>query len=399
MEKFKFIDLFSGIGGFHLAMKSLGGECVFAAEIDDDAVATYKENFGIDSKCDVTSIEKDQIPSFDVLCAGFPCQAFSKAGQQKGFSDTRGTLFFEIERILEHHLSTYGSPKFVFLENVRNLVSHDKGNTWETIKNRLKELGYILTEHPIIASPNDFGVPQLRERVIIIGIHKSIIKSDSITYKFERGIRNISFARDILESRCEDKYALSDYEDKILGVWDEFIKGVKETTIGFPIWIDAFQIEESKEYPIWKNEFIRRNKALYKNNNEFIDKWLEKNNYLNWAKPTDRKFEWQASNYIESLWEGIIQFRPSGIRVKRPTEFPALVAMVHIPIVGWLKRRITPREAARLQSFPESFIINRNDKIAYKQFGNSLNVKVVTEVISRVLATNALIGSFSKNIE
>jgi len=395
MKKFKFIDLFAGIGGFHIAMQQLGGECVFAAEIDDDAISTYKSNFDIDARCDVTKVNPNEIPKFDVLCAGFPCQAFSKAGQQKGFSDTRGTLFFEIERILLFHLEKYKSPNFIVLENVRNLVSHDNGNTWETIKNHLKAMGYIMTETPIIVSPHNFGIPQLRERVLIFGIHKSVCLSDRLDFDFIKSEKNLTNALSILDNNVDEKYLISDYEEKILNAWDEFIKGINEKTIGFPIWLDFFQEQSIEDFPGWKVDFVNRNRKLYNDNKKFIDQWLKKYDSLLWAKPTDRKFEWQASFYIDSIWEGIIQFRPSGIRVKRPTEFPALVAMVHIPIIGWEKRRITPREAARLQCFPEDFKINPIDKVAYKQFGNSLNVRVIREVVSRILSNMVLTGKFN----
>lgn len=154
MNKFKFIDLFSGIGGFHQAMENLGGECVFASEIDPHCIQTYYNNYKIDANHNVREVAAEDIPVHDVLCAGFPCQAFSKAGFQKGMSDTRGTLFFEIERILQYH-----KTKYIILENVRNLVSHDQGNTWKTIHNHLKALGYRLTPVPIIISPHQFGVP------------------------------------------------------------------------------------------------------------------------------------------------------------------------------------------------------------------------------------------------
>ena len=124
--KFTFIDLFAGIGGFHLAMEELGGKCVFASEIDPDAITTYEQNIGMTPAGDITKIAATDIPPHDVLCAGFPCQPFSKAGKQEGFEDeTKGTLFFDIERILLHH-----HTKYIILENVRNLVSHDNGNTF-----------------------------------------------------------------------------------------------------------------------------------------------------------------------------------------------------------------------------------------------------------------------------
>lgn len=390
MKKFKFIDLFAGIGGFHLAMQQLGGECVFAAEIDADAIQVYKDNFDIDSKNDVTKIDPDEIPEFNVLCAGFPCQAFSKAGQQKGFTDTRGTLFFDIERILKHHLDKYGSPKFVFLENVRNLVSHDNGNTWKTIKERLHTLGYVMTDVPIIASPHYFGIPQLRERVVIVAIHKSVCSAEKLDFTLQKHNRDSSFAQSVLETSVDPKYEISGYEVSILSAWDEFIKGIDNKLVGFPIWLDYFKNTNVTDLPDWKADFVRKNNQLYLRNKEFIDGWLLRHNELEWANPTDRKFEWQAGYSIASVWEGIIQFRPSGIRVKRPTEFPALVAMVQIPVIGWLRRRLTPREAARLQSFPETFKIHPVDRVAYKQFGNSLNVVVLREVIATLLANLTL---------
>ena len=136
MENFKFIDLFCGIGGFHQALASLGGECVFASDIDVDCRKTYKANYGIEPIGDITKVEAKDIPAHDVLCGGFPCQAFSKAGKRLGFDDpTKGTLFFDILRIMEYH-----KPKYALLENVRNLASHDNGNTWKVIHDSLKRI-------------------------------------------------------------------------------------------------------------------------------------------------------------------------------------------------------------------------------------------------------------------
>ena len=166
-SKFTFIDLFAGIGGFHLAMHELGGRCVFASEWDKDAQETYEANYGIAPFGDITKIDEMEIPAHDVLCAGFPCQPFSKAGKQEGFDDeTKGTLFFDIERILRFH-----HTKYIILENVRNLVAHDNGNTWRTIHTHLVNLGYRLTPEPLIVSPHFFGVPQLRERVVVLGVY------------------------------------------------------------------------------------------------------------------------------------------------------------------------------------------------------------------------------------
>lgn len=386
MKKFKFIDLFAGIGGFHQAMEQLGGECVFASEIDSYAIDTYKENYNIDAGINIRDVKEEDIPEHDVLCAGFPCQAFSKAGKQLGFKDeTKGTLFFEIERILKHH-----KTKYIVLENVRNLVSHDSGNTWKTIYQHLKDIGYRLTPKPIIISPHQLGVPQLRERVVILGIYDPAHKDDDLDIVID----NLKSKDDndiygiLTNKRVEEKYYISEKEEYVLTAWDEFYKGIKEKVIGFPIWAEYFTKKPSSDMPTWKVEFIRKNNELYKNNEEFINGWLKKYNNLNDFTPTQRKMEWQAGESIKSLWDGLIQFRPSGVRVKKPTCFPALVAMVQIPIVGKYRRKLTVREAARLQSFPEDFIPNANDQQAYKQFGNAVNVDVIRTAASILFETN-----------
>lgn len=383
-KDFTFIDLFAGIGGFHQAASSLGGKCVFASEIDKYALDTYKQNYGIDANHDITKVDEKEIPKHDLLCAGFPCQSFSKAGHQKGMDDTRGTLFFDIKRILKYH-----KTKYILLENVRNLVSHDHGNTWKIIRQNLHDLGYRLTEEPLILSPHQFGVPQLRERVYILGIydpkHKDLpleIKFDGLKSKEENSIYDI-----IEKNRVESKYYITEYETKVLTAWDEFYSGIKNTVLGFPVWADVFMNKYviKKSLPKWKQEFVRKNQNLYEENKTFIDEWLKKYNYLSDFRPTHKKFEWQANSCIKSLWDGIIQFRPSGIRVKKPNSFPALVAMVQIPIIGKYKRRLTMNEVARLQSFPDSFIPNSNNTQAYKQFGNSVNIKILENLIYQLL--------------
>ncbi len=385
---FKFIDLFAGIGGFHQAMKFYNGECVFAAEICLETANTYKNNYNIDALCDITQVNPAKIPQHDVLCAGFPCQAFSKAGNQKGFGDIRGTLFFDIIRILQYHIKIYGGPKYLMLENVRNLVSHDKGRTWKRIKESLIEIGYNVIDSPLIVSPHYFGIPQLRERAIILGVRKDIF-NEGIELKIDKRSKNTSDMNLILDKKSTKEYKLqtfkiSEYEEKVLNLWDEFIKGIKEKAIGFPIWSEEFFTDRDlKQYPIWKQGIIEKNKVLYKNNKKFIDSWYEKYDKLDWVNKTHKKFEWQVGETISSVYEGIIQFRPSGVRVKQPTEFPALVAIVHVPIVGKYKRYLTPREVARLQSFPENFKIDSNMRLAYKQFGNAVNVDVIKNVFKK----------------
>ena len=383
MKKFKFIDLFSGVGGFHQAMCQIGGECVFASEIDKFCTETYMENYGINSQYDITDVRVEDIPKHDVLCAGFPCQAFSKAGKQSGMDDARGTLFFEIARILKYH-----KTKYIILENVRNLVTHDKGNTKKIIYNTLKELGYRLTSEPLILSPHHFGIPQLRERVVIVGLYDPANVNLPLEINFEKlKVKNDNSIYTIVNSDHVDaKYNISEHEKMVLNAWDEFYKGINQKVIGFPIWSDYFRNTTiPSKYPEWKKDFVRKNMQLYKDNKKFIDSWLLKYNNLEKFNNTQRKMEWQAAETIKTIWEGVIQFRPSGIRVKAPTCFPALVAIVQIPIIGKYKRRLTVEEAAALQSFSKDFKINSNLQQAYKQLGNSVNVVVIREVAEKLI--------------
>lgn len=395
-NKFKFIDLFSGIGAFHQALESLGGECVFASDIDKYAIETYYENYHMDSNFNIRDVKEKSIPSHDVLCAGFPCQAFSTAGHKKGFDDTRGTLFFEIARILKYH-----KTKYIILENVKNLVGHDNGNTWRVIRNTLIDLDYILTEEPLLMSPNYLGIPQLRERVFILGIHKSQIDKVNKSLIYEKNgekylnIKKITRKEapetsiySVLESLTDEqakKYAINDYEKLTLTAWNEFHENIEPKVLGFPVWTFEFgEVYDYSEYPKWKREYIRKNRKLYLDNKEFIDKWMIKYNVKEF-KLRDKKFEWQAGSKYDSVWETSIQLRQSGIRCKKPDYFPTLVAMVQTPIIGKYKRRMTPREVARLQSFPDTFIYNKDIHQAYKQFGNSANVDIIKYLAKQLL--------------
>jgi len=377
-KDFKFIDLFAGIGGFYQAMIKMGGRCVYASEIEKKTAETYFDNYGIRAYSDITKEDINKIPDHDVLCAGFPCQSFSMAGKQNGFNDDRGILFMNIVSILKSKKVTSEMPKILVLENVRNLISHDRGKTWVRIRTEIRNCGYNIVDRPLVLSPFDFDIPQSRERALIFAIRDDICMK-RIVLEFPKKQRNKTSAYKILEhKKVADNYYLSDYEKYALSVWDDFIKGIKEKVIGFPIWSDCFfNTIDTSSFPAWKKRFVDKNIALYLNNKEFIDMWYAKNDNLRILKPTDRKFEWQAGTHIKSVFQGIVQFRPSGIRVKRPTEFPSLVAMVHVPIIGKYKRYITPREAARLQSFPESFRLPTSDRLAYQQFGNAVNVEVI----------------------
>lgn len=313
---FKFIDLFAGIGGFHQAMRYLGGECVMAAEINQECVNTYKANFHIDEKevrGDVNAIDPESIAPFDVLCAGFPCQPFSKAGAQKGFQDEkRGNLFYKIMDILDGHPEV----KFVILENVRNLA--DKTENWDIITSELMKRNFYITEEPIILSPSDFGIPQIRERVYILGIRKDIrneqiltngyIHIDDLNLKKHYKKCKMGDAWSILEDNVDDTYIVSDEQELMIKAWDEFRISTGIKTIGFPIWLDSFGLGEKDsnlvfsnqgydEMPKWKQSFLRRNRELYLNNQQFIDKWVKKYDMTNRIK-LYKKFEWNCGEDV-----------------------------------------------------------------------------------------------------
>ena len=199
MSKFTYIDLFAGIGGIRRPYQNLGGECVFSSEIDKFAVQTYKENWGETPSGDITKIDEKNIPNFDILLAGFPCQSFSIAGKRKGFSDIRGTMFFEIERILEYH-----KPKCFMLENVKGLVNHDKGRTFKTILDILENKLRYKVFYKVL-NARDYGVPQNRERIIIIGF-----KNHNIEFEFPEKFESNVKLLDILEENVDPKYTISD---------------------------------------------------------------------------------------------------------------------------------------------------------------------------------------------
>ena len=432
----RFVDLFCGIGGFHAALHRLGHECVFATDIDKSAAETYELNWGkpggFDVNCDIRKV-LDEIPKMDIICAGFPCQPFSKSGSQEGFQDqTRGTLFHDICFLAEKH-----KPEVLFLENVPHLVRHDGGNTFAVIQQRLDELGYDFQWS--ILSPHKFGIPQVRTRVYIVAIRKDLGKGRDYSFPSEHDEQELD-VRSVLDSKVDPKYEMSAKEIHWLNMWEEFLQNVNLDTKlpGHPIWADSFIGSEPlpgdllqytkkelisiwnewKEYgwvkpmktsmrkaeiikainlPKWKQDFIRKNRLLYSNNQHYIDSWLKKWNVLGLNDEGERnipvsrtKYEWQAGPTSRTNWENIFQFRPSGIRVKRGDYFPALVAMAQIPVVGWLKRHLTPKECARIQSFDvdgefgKPFVLGDNDGQAYKQLGNAVNVNMIYEIQSRI---------------
>jgi DNA (cytosine-5)-methyltransferase 1 len=405
---FRFIDLFAGIGGFHAALQAFGGECVYAVEIDDAAAKVYEKNWGKSSKGDITKDANDEqviVPAHDVLVAGFPCQPFSKSGNQRGMEETRGTLYWNILKIIEKH-----HPAIVLLENVRNLAGPRHRHEWKVIIDTLREQGYVVASEPAILSPHLLppsagGRPQARERVFITATYSPGATSEGVepvaNPKTETAwsIEDWDLVQHLpVDTKLDDKaLKLGKDETTWIDAWDDFVQQIKKANggkrlPGFPIWADAFvetkNLSIPADTPVWKADFLTKNAALYTTYKATIDPWMKKWNVASFP-PSRRKLEWQAQD-AKSLWDTVLHFRPSGIRAKRPTYVPALVAITQTSIVGSLKRRLSTRETARLQGLPEWFDFgDQADSKTYKQMGNGVNVGVVWQILKRHAARDA----------
>jgi DNA (cytosine-5)-methyltransferase 1 len=377
----RFTDLFCGIGGFHQALARMDMECVFACDLDPACRRSYRDNYGLEPASDIREVDPASLPDFDVLCGGFPCQAFSKAGHRRGFSDDRGNLFFSICRIAEAR-----RPSYMILENVRNLASHDGGNTWRVIRESIKNLGYQTYEDPLILNALDFGVPQNRERVIIL------CKRDDVGPMPKRPEIPKKKPKTSLESIVDSSVPgrLEGKMKEVCATWDRFIKILVSNSVPapkFPIWTDwwdgdgegtASDTPEKKAafYDKYKS-WIDRNREFYGSHKSLLEPWLEDSRANpNWFGAV-RKFEWQAGDFLpdDSMDNVLWTARGSGIRVKRPDYAPTLVALSQVPVYGPLGRRLTARELLRLQSFPDSF--RYEDRHVYRQVGNAVNVTMV----------------------
>ncbi len=305
VAQYRAIDLFAGIGGIRLGFQHAfqeNIEFVFASEIDKYACETYYANYGEKPYGDITKIDEKNIPPFDILLGGFPCQAFSIAGLRKGFEDTRGTLFFEIARIVEHH-----KPQVVFLENVKGFKNHDKGTTFKVVKETLQNLGYKVFAE--VLNAKDFGVPQNRERIYIIGF-----LDHSIEFEFPQKIEKKMKVFDILEKNVHEKYTLSD--------------------------------------KLWAGHQKRKIEHQEKGNGFGYSLFDENSQYTSTIS---------ARYYKDG----------SEILIKQENKNP---------------RKLTPKEASRLQGFGENFKIVCSDVQAYKQFGNSVAVPVIEQLAEKIFS-------------
>lgn len=299
--EFTFIDLFAGIGGIRIPFSELGGRCVFSSEWNSFSQKTYRINYGEVPEGDITAIKSADIPKFDVLLGGFPCQPFSQAGLHKGFSDTRGTLFFEIERILKDK-----RPKAFLLENVKQLKGHDHGNTFKVILDHLNKLDYSVSYKVLRAA--DFGLPQNRERIYIVGFNRQYFKQD-LNFIFPEPPHTPTRVGDILEEQVDEKYTISD-----------------------KLWI-GHQRRKTKNRKAGKGFGY----SLVTADSEYTG-------------TLSARYYKDGSEILVSQGDK-----------KNP-------------------RKLTPKECARLQGFPDNFIIPVSDTQAYKQFGNSVAVPVIRAV-------------------
>ena len=320
--KFKFIDLFAGIGGFHLALNKLNGECVFASEWDKECQKVYEKNFKIKPFGDITKIDEKDIPKHDVLCAGFPCQAFSISGKRLGFKDTRGTLFFDVARIVKHH-----QPKLILLENVKNFLTHDNGNTISVVKKTLEELNYNVF-YKVLNSSN-FGIPQKRERIYIVGFNREL-KIDEFKFPSNQNIF----------------VSLKDYllPDKL-----------------------------TKELILNRNDI-----QLTKN------KKLQKDIFGNYPqKPI-------SLGQVNKGGQGERIYSIHGHAVSLTAYGGGIGSKTGIYLVNKKIRKLSPRECARITGFPDNFSLSDNKNHSYKQFGNSVVVNVLDFILKEIMKTNLL---------
>ena len=400
---FTFVDLFAGIGGFHAALSDLGGTCVFASELDPKAAAVYHANWGVDPLGDITLDANDytmNVPSCDVLTAGFPCQPFSKSGAQRGMDETRGTLYWNILKIIQAH-----HPSMVLLENVRNLAGPRHLHEWQIIIETLREEGYVVSDTPAVFSPHLLppemgGTPQVRERVFIcatyVGEAAQTLRPDPPVTN--RAIEGWDPQEWSLEKHLplEDGHdiegcALSASERLWIDAWNEFVEMMWEVRDGrrlpgFPLWADAWEpfgtLRIPSGTPKWKADFLEKNAEFYTAHRKPIDRWTKKwKVYSDAFPPSRRKLEWQAQD-TPRLWDTVMHLRPSGIRAKRATYVPALVAITQTSIVGSRQRRLSVREGARLQGLPDGFTFgDQADALSFKQLGNGVSVGAVRHVM------------------
>lgn len=398
---FEFVDLFSGIGGFHAALSALGGKAVLAAEIDSAPATVYERNWGLKPTGDVADLARDPescVPPHDLLAGGFPCQPFSKSGAQRGMSELRGQMVNEVLRILEVR-----KPPVVVLENVRNIAGPRQRPVWDAVVQGLREAGYRTPQRPCVFSPHLLpphlgGAPQTRDRVYVLGTYvgrgRALAETDVAPVVSRSPVdgwdpHKWDLDRDLLQPEHtianRELYGLTDDEHDWIRVWNDFLKRTRDIDLpGFPLWTSywADDAEIDADAPEWKQQLEAKNIHFYRAHRRTIGAWLRANPELRSFPASRQKLEWQAQDSVRDLRLCLLHLRPSGIRAKKPTYAPALVAMAQTPIVGPRQRRMTVVEAARLQGFPDDFDFGeQRAALSYKQLGNAIHVGAAFHVL------------------
>lgn len=405
----KFIDLFAGLGGFHVGLSKLGHECVFASEIDPELSTLYEKNFDIKPCGDIRKINASDIPSHDILCAGFPCQPFSVAGKKEGAQCPKsGKLIDEVLRITKYH-----KPEYVLLENVPQILTIQNNEFWDHIVTSFTKLEYKITHN--IYSPEQFGIPQRRNRVFVVASKNRVIV-------LPKALENVECQIDSILQDGIPYRSLEKKKTDILEHWQLFLSHVNTITshtilasefgATYPLMdLSKLPINELLKYkgafgddlscctnyeeimnkmpeyvrknnkvPDWILSSVTNSRKIYEQYAKFLDEW--KIAIKDCGNSSWQKLEWRAERTTLNLWNYIIQFRASGIRVSNTQYTPSLVAMTptQIPIIGKQRRYLSPREAVKLQAMESLKYLPECNTRAFKALGNAVNAKIVYSI-------------------
>ena len=426
----KFIDLYAGLGGFHLALESLGHECVFASELNKNIRGLYQINFPKTRiEGDIFNVNiKNDIPRHDILCGGFPCQPFSKAGKQLGFLDQdKGHHFFKIIEILKIH-----KPEYIILENVEAILRHDKGQTINVIKELLTKLRYDFDYK--ILSPHEFNIPHHRKRIYIVGRLKSKGGLNGFNWPIKKDVSKTTLHSLNFDVNPDDDLRISESYMNVYKIWNKFVKNFPNPKglPGFPIWshefgatydyekrtpystpvndllemrgsfgrkiigddksiilekyIPRYSANNERKFPQWKINYIKKNRDFYTEYKKYLDEFKSNLYDLEFSY---QKLEWSCKGEKNNLDDKIIQFRQSGLRVSKSNWSPALTTVkTQYIFLPWLKRKMSINEVAQLQSMEKLKFKPSYLNGGLTAFGNAVNVKMVKMIAKNLINGN-----------